>query len=311
MVPMRRKPLLLSICSAIVILLSPCAAEAIAQPVDSKRGEGSSELVIESIPETRLLDPAAIAAVHPLYRQFEKPPRLLESQSPQEFRGKAVLYFAIRLDESGKVQEVEIVDPPLLALVPSATEAARLWTFEPARKAGKPVRTWATFALDLAVDLEKPTFSSFSLSPIGKDDPIPEVVKEYPGETGLLRFPSALEATEGGLVSIEEVDALPTAKKSSWRFEPIRLKSRLSAVLQISSTGSVERVIPTGSTSEPFILAWVRSQASRWKIQPAFDGGVPQRSHMTLEFVAEYEITRAKDSAKRLLKKNLKGSPTS
>jgi hypothetical protein len=183
------------------------------------------------------------------------------------------------------------------------------WTFDPARKDGKAVKTWAAYGLDLVIDLERAVFTSFSVLPVGRNDAIPAVQREPAGEEGLLRFPRQPDDADAGVISIEEVDVLPVLRKTPWKLETIRLKSRFSAILQVSPAGAIERVIPTGTSSEPFVLAWVRTQAARWKITPALDGETPQRAYMNLDFVAEYEITRAKESARRLLKKNLKGSP--
>jgi hypothetical protein len=250
-----------------------------------------------------------VAPVHPLYRPFETPPKLAEVPVPQDYRGKATLFFALKVDETGKVLQAEVVDSPLRGIAPAATEIAARWTFDPARKDGKTVRTWAAYGLDLVVDLERAVFTSFSMLPIGRNDAIPAIQREPAGEEGLLRFPRQPDDADAGVISIEEVDSLPVIRKTPWKLETIRLKSRFSALLQVSPAGAIERVIPTGSSFEPFVLAWVRTQAARWKITPALDGETPQRAYMNLDLVAEYEITRAKESARRLLKKNLKGSP--
>ncbi len=283
----------------------------LAQQIERKKGELVLDVAVpvEAIPGPAGMEPAEVAPFHPLYRSFERPPKLTEVPASQNYRGKTTLFFALKVDETGKVVEAEVVDPPLRGIVPAATETAMHWLFDPARKDGKAVRTWAAYGLDLVIDLERPVFASFSAVPVGKNDAIPVILRESVGEEGLLRFPREPDDREPGVISIEDVDFLPGLKKTPWKLEPIRLKSRLSAILQVSPAGVVERIIPTGTSFEPFVLAWVRMLAARWKIVPAFDGGAPQRAYMNLELVMEYELTRAKESAKRLLKKNLKGSP--
>ena len=283
----------------------------LAQQAERKKGDGALDVAVtvETIPGPPGMESADVAPFHPLYRSFERPPKLTEVPAAQNYRGKATLFFALKVDETGKVVQAEVVDPPLRGIVPTATEIATHWVLDPARKDGKAVRTWAAYVLDLVIDLERPVFTSFSAVPIGKNDAIPVVLRESVGEEGLLRFPREPDDREPGVISIEDVDFLPGLKKTPWKLEPIRLKSRFSAILQVSPAGAVERIIPTGTSFEPFVLAWVRTLAARWKITPAFDGGTPQRAYMNLDLVAEYEIARAKESAKRLLKKNLKGSP--
>ena len=283
------------------------AAEGFAQQGEGKKADGTP--AVEMIPAPAGLEPAEVAPVHPLYRPFETPPKLAEVPVPQDYRGKATLFFALKVDETGKVLQAEVVDSPLRGIAPAATEIAVRWTFDPARKDGKAVKTWAAYGLDLVIDLERAVFTSFSVLPVGRNDAIPAVQREPAGEEGLLRFPRQPDDADAGVISIEEVDVLPVLRKTPWKLETIRLKSRFSAILQVSPAGAIERVIPTGNSFEPFVLAWVRTQAARWKITPALDGETPQRAYMNLDFVAEYEITRAKESARRLLKKNLKGSP--
>ena len=286
------------------------AGPALSQPTDRKKAEGSAEpAAVETIPPAPALEPAEVTPFHPLHRTFEKPPRLTEVPVAQDYRGKATLFFALKLDETGKVLQAEAVDPPLRGIAPAAVDVALRWTFDPARKDGKAVRTWAAYGLDLVVDLERPVFTSLSLLPVEKGDPLPVVVREPAADEALLRFPPRPDDPDPAVVSIEEVDFLPVARKSPWKLEPLRLKSRFSAILQVSPAGVVERVIATGTSVEPFILAWVRTQAVRWKISPALDGETPQRSYMNLDLAAEYEVTRAKEAAKRVLKKNLKGPP--
>ena len=304
---MVRSSLALGRAAALVgVLLA--AGPGLAQPAERKKADGA-EAPVETIPAPAGPGPAEVAPFHPLYRQVEKPPRLSEVPAAQDYRGKATIFFALKVDETGKVLEADVVDPPFRGIVPAAAEAALRWTFDPARKDGKAVRTWAAYGLDLVVDLERAVFTSFSADPIGPADPIPSVQREPAGDEGLLRFPRQPDDSDAAVISIEDVDFLPGLRKTPWKIEPIRLKSRFSAILQVSPAGAVERVIPTGASSEPFILAWVRTQAARWKITPALDGETPQRGYLNLELAAEYEITRAKESARRLIKKNLKGSP--
>ncbi len=290
-------------------LLGTASNPGLAQQAERKKGDGAQEVVVEVILGPPGLEPAEVAPFHPLSRSFERPPKLTEVPAAQDYRGKATLFFALKIDETGKVVQAEVVDPPLRGIAAAAAEIAVRWVFDPARKDGKAVRTWAAYGLDLVIDLERPVFTSFSVAPVGRNDAIPVVLREPVGEEGLLRFPREPDDPEPGVVSIEEVDFLPGLKKTPWKLEPIRLKSRFSAILQVSPAGAVERIIPTGPSLEPFILAWVRTLAARWKFTPALDGETPQRAYVNLDLVAEYEIVRAKESARRLLKKNLKGSP--
>ena len=78
----------------------------------------------------------------------ETPPRLLSRDVqpvyPEAARSAGVtglVFFAARIDESGKVADVEILDVPAqeLGFERAVREAVMTWSFEPARRDGEPV----------------------------------------------------------------------------------------------------------------------------------------------------------------------------
>src|SRR5512140_3631717 len=100
-------------------LLASSQTPGLAQQVERKKGDGAPDVAVavETIPGPPGPEPAEVAPVHPLYRSFERPPKLTEVPSAQNYRGKATLFFALKLDETGKVVQAEIVDPPLRGVV--------------------------------------------------------------------------------------------------------------------------------------------------------------------------------------------------
>ncbi len=81
----------------------------------------------------------------------------------------------------------------------------------------------------------------------------------------------------------------------------------MTALLEITETGKVGRILPTGDSTEPFLLAWIRKNAATWKLEPGAAGGKPVTSWMSLDATLEYTVDSAKKKGERSVKKNLRG----
>ena len=55
-----------------------------------------------------------------------------------------LVVLRVLVSEKGRPEEIEPLRTAPGGLTEAATSAVRNWTFEPARKAGVPVRTWMT-----------------------------------------------------------------------------------------------------------------------------------------------------------------------
>jgi len=222
---------------------------------------------------------------------------------------KTTIVLALKLSESGQVLEAQAVEPPLAGIgVQAVTQAAR-WTFEPAKKDNRPVATWNTFGFNIDVIVENGSFSTFGLVPVGKGDPLQTVWSEAKGDAWMVRYPREIHPPDTSVLSIEEVDVLPTPRKASWRYDDAKLRSRITAYVEVGPDGKVSRIVPTSPPNEGVIVEWVRRNASVWKFTPALAGGKPTASWLFLDASLEYEMTKARETAKRSFKKNLRASP--
>ena len=262
---------------------------------------------VEAIPDTWRLLPAEVPAVHPLWRPLETPPRLETPGPLPSLETRTTLYVAVKLSENGRAAEAVAVEPPLRAFTTPIPGLIPRWRFEPAKKGGKPVATWATWAVELAVELSKGLFSTFDLKPVGKDEPLPKVVPEVAGDPWLAKFPKSVTPPEPGVVSVEELDAPPELDSNKWSFEPARLRARVTALLEISETGAVSRIVPTGEFDEALLIAWLRKIAAGWRLSPATAGGKPVASWASLDATLDYTIASAKKKGERSIQKNLRG----
>lgn len=269
----------------------------------------SAQAPLETVPDPARIAPAEVPFVHPLWQPLDAPaapkappPRL------EDLEATATLVVGVRLDEAGTVSEAVAPEPPLRALGAAAQAQAPRWTFKPAKKDGQPVRCWATYGVDVEVDLEDATWHSFALAPVGKDDPLPDLAKELPGETWMSRYPAAVAPAEPGVLSVEEVDFLPMPAKVPLKIEETRLKSRLLALVEVSGLGTVQRIVPVGPY-EPLILRWVRESAKGWALSAARRGNAPVSSWLALDTTIEYALGSVKERGKRSIKKNVRGEP--
>jgi hypothetical protein len=280
---------------------SPAAAVATVVP--------SPTAPIPSIPDALTLPPPTVTYANPLFRAADTPARSLDHPNPEDLEMRTTLFVAVHLDETGKVTEAIPVEPPVAALGAAATAVAPRWRFTPAKKGGASVATWATYGIDLLVELEKGVFGSFTLTPVANDAPLPRLVPEAPGDGWITRYPKEPGPADG-TVSIEDVDVLPSPEKTPWSFDSVRARSRVRALVEVGPNGVVTRIAPIGETVEPLLVAWLRRSAGRWHVTPAVAGGKPVSSWMALDASLEYTVSSAKEKGKRSVKKNLRGTPT-
>lgn len=263
----------------------------------------------ETIPDPARIPPAEVPFVNPLWQELEAP---AAPQGPppklKNLDAAATLIVGVRIDETGKVSEAVAPEPPIRALGAAAQAQAPRWTFKPAKKDGQPVRCWGTYGVDVEVELEDAVWSAFHLAPVGKEDPLPALDRELPGDTWISRYPASPEPPEPGVLSVEDVDFLPMPDKAPLKIETTRLKSRALVLVEVSGLGAVKRVVPVGPY-EPLILRWIRESAKGWLLTAAKKGGAPVSSWLALDATIEYSLGSVKERGKRSIKKNIRGVP--
>lgn len=261
---------------------------------------------IEAIPDASRLSPAELPYVHPFFKPLDQPAKLIERLPMEDLEARVWLYVTVKIGENGRVSEGAAVEPPLKGLAAPLPGLFPRWRFNPAQKGGKPVATWGTYAAELNVELEKGTFSAFDLVPVGKEDPLPRVAPEAVGDGWLDAYGKAIAPPEAGVVSVEECDTFPTPDSNKWSFDSARTRSRITALVLVSESGQVARILPTGETNESLVLTWLRKYAAGWRLAPATAGGKPVPSWMALDAALDYTINSAKKKAERSVKKNLR-----
>ena len=264
---------------------------------------------LETIPDPARIPAAEVPFVNPLWQELEAP-AALKGPVPKlkDLEAASTLIVGVRIDETGKVSEAVAPEPPLRALGAAAQAQAPRWIFKPAKKDGQPVRCWGTYGVDVEVELEDAVWSAFNLVAVGRDDPLPALGKEFPGDTWISRYPAALVPPEPGVLSVEDVDFLPMPEKVPLKFESTPLKSRALALVEVTGLGTVEARRPGRAVRAAHPPLGPREREG---VGPdgREEGGRPVTSWLALDTTIEYSLGSVKERGKRSIKKNLRGVP--
>jgi hypothetical protein len=263
---------------------------------------------VEALPDVARLAPAEVVFVHPLTRALDDAPKLAERTNPPDLETRQPLLLTLHLLETGRVAEAFPVEPPLKAFATPLPALVPRWRFTPAKKGGQPVPTWVTYGIELAVSLEKAVFTAFTLEPIRKDDPIVATVSDTTGDAWMARYPREIDPKDPAVVSIEDVDVLPSPEKTPWSLNASRARAHVTALVEVSEQGMVSRFLPTGET-EPLLGLWLKPFAAKWRFTPAVSGGRPVSCWMALDATLDYTLDSAKKKSERVVKKNLRAMP--
>jgi hypothetical protein len=184
----------------------------------------------------------------------------------------APFFGAIRVDRAGRVTQSRRVRDPIPSLAADSKKSLDRWTFEPARKGGQPVDTWASARIDLAVTVKPPKIEQITMTPITPSSPIPPPF-EWGSDTA---WYDNLKVTppSDGTIPVEQVDTPPSPKKYPWYADSYRGPFSCRLWVKISAGGKVEKVIPI-TVSDPVLIAYMRQELPSWPIRPARVKGQP------------------------------------
>jgi len=178
----------------------------------------------------------------------------------------APLYASVRVDRAGKPTGSRRSRDPIPSLAAEEKRSFERWTFEPARKGGQPVETWASFRLDLSIDLKAPKIEQITLTPVTPATAIPA-----PFEWGSDQawYDSAKSpATSDGTIPVEQLDTLAVPKKTKWDADSFKGPYAVRLWVRINAAGRAEKTIPI-QASDPIVLSDIRRQIAGWQFRPA------------------------------------------
>lgn len=219
----------------------------------------------------KLTDPGSIRVdrlppENPFGVAAEAPAALPVKPVFNELHLEAPLYAAIRVDRAGKPTGSRRARDPIPSLAAEEKRSFERWTFEPARKGGQPVETWAAFRLDLTIDLKAPKVEQVTLTPVTPTTAIP-VPLEWGTDQAWYDAVKPPAATDG-TVPVEQLDTLAVPKKTKWDADSFKGPFSVRMWVRVNAAGRAERTIPI-QASDPILLADIRRQIAAWQFRPA------------------------------------------
>lgn len=194
-----------------------------------------------------------------------------------ELHLEAPLYAAIRVDRAGKPTGSRRARDPIPSLAAEEKRSFERWTFEPGRKGGQPVDAWASFRLDLSIDLKAPKVEQLTLTPVTPTTAIPVPFDWSADQVWYEGLKPAATAGADGAVPVEQLDTLPVPKKTKWDADSFKGPFSVRLWVRITAAGRADRSIAI-QASDPILLADIRRQLAAWQFRPARVNGQPADS---------------------------------
>ncbi len=207
-----------------------------------------------------------LPADNPFGVSVEAPALLPPKPVFNEFVVSAPLFGAMRVDRAGKVTLSKRARDPIPSLTADTKKSLDRWLFEPARKSGQPVETWAAVRIDLTIQVRPPKLEQITLTPVTPATAIPapfEWGTDAAWYDGLKAAPPS-----DGTVAVEQVDTPPNPKKTPWYADSFRGPFSCRLWVKVNAAGRIERVIPI-QISDPVLIAYFRHELPSWPVRPA------------------------------------------
>jgi len=244
--------------------------------------------MLPAAPPLRLSEPPVVTlsklpSENPFGAEVEIPAALPAKPAVADAILSSALFVQFRVDPAGKAGGVKRVRDPIPSLSVETQKDLARWTFEPARKGGQKVETWAPFRLDLQVEVEAPDIEQALLTPVAPATPLPVPLELGSDATWYETVKSS--PPSGVTVPVEQVDTIATPKRTPF---PDSYKGAFSCRfwIKVSAAGRVEKAIPIAS-SDPILIPYFRKAMGAWPIKPARVKGAPAETWNELSLSGE------------------------
>lgn len=245
--------LLVSAFSGFVLAQTPEPAPA--PPADPVRP------IVMSLPEKNPFACEADSGATILTREF---PSGIEATIPE--------FVSVRIDRTGKIEEVLLVHDPIPSLEAQQRESFKKWEFLPPKKTGLDVAGWSTVRLDLKFEFSRPQITRAEFVPVAPTTPVPAVL---PGRWDERWIDAAPPLTDlRGAEAVEALDVPPLPRKTKWYADRFKGPFDVKLWIEVSPTGRATRIVSV-EMKDPALLAYLKSAISRWSFAPARKGAQP------------------------------------
>ncbi len=225
-------------------------------------------------PVLRLVDPPAISveslpAENPFAVAADAPAAVPVKPVYADAKVPTALFAMIRVDPKGKVVAVRRARDPIPSLAAQTQQSLIRWTFDPGRKGGQAVDSWASMRLDLTADIDAPKVEQFFLTPIAATTPIPRPL-EWGADAAWLESVKPGPPVEGTIPN-EQLDTPPMPKKQPWSSSSYKGAFSVKFWVRINPAGRVEKSIAIAA-SDPLLIGYFRKAMESWLFRPARAG---------------------------------------
>ncbi len=235
--------------------ISSAQAPPAAAPVDPVRP------VVLPLPEK---NPYACEADSPATIATRELPGGIETTIPE--------FVSIRLDHTGKIEEVLLVHDPIPSLEPQQRESFKKWEFLPPKKTSLEVRGWSTVRLDLKFEFSRPQITRADFAPVAASMPVPPAIPGRWDEGWIDTAPPISDLR--GAEPVEQLDLPPLPKKTKWYADRFKGPFAVKLWVEVSPAGKATRIVPV-EIKDPALLAYLKVAISRWSFAPARKGTQP------------------------------------
>ena len=227
---------------------------------------------LSAIAPLRLSDPPSVRietlpAENPFGLATEAPAALPVKPALVDQVVEEPLYASIRVDRTGKPGASRRARDPIPSLAAETKKSFERWVFEPGRKGGQPVDTWASVRVDLRVEVKSPRVEQIALTAVTPTSPVPVPLEWRPDTTWYETLPGAPRPSDGS-VPVEDLETLAVPKKTKWDADSYKGPFSVRMWVRITAAGRADRAIPL-QASDPILLADFRRQIAAWQFRPA------------------------------------------
>jgi len=185
------------------------------------------------------------------------------------------LFAAVHVDKTGHVTASERVRDPIPSLAADSKKSFERWSFEPAKKDGRPVETWASVRVEMTATVRPPKVEQIALKPVLPSSPIPAPLEWAPDQAWYDAAPAG--RAPDGSVAIEQADTIAVPKKTRWDADSYKGPFSIRMWINVDAAGHAGRMIPV-QASDPILISYFRKQVSAWTLKPATVKGQPVES---------------------------------
>jgi hypothetical protein len=195
---------------------------------------------------------------------------IVTRELPSGIEATIPAFISVRIDRTGKIEEVLLVHDPIPSLDPQQRESFKKWEFVSPKKTGLEVAGWSTVRLDLKFEFSRPQISHADFLPVTPATGVPAAISGRWDEGWLDTAPPLTDLH--GAEAVEALDVPPPPKKTKWYADRFKGPFAAKIWIEVSAGGRAARIVPV-ELKDPALLIYLKSAISRWTFAPARKGG--------------------------------------